>query len=318
MNIQFASDVKSGLKSKPKYLSSKYFYDEKGSKIFQDIMKMPEYYLTDCEFEIFQNNQDKLFDIFSENGKFDLVELGSGDGSKTKILLNNYYQRKADFSYVPIDISLSSIENLEFELNQEMPLLKLNPIAKDYFDALEAIQEGSDARKVVLFLGSNIGNFTYERAKEFLVLVASKLSSGDLLLIGFDMMKDPKIIMEAYNDSNGITKNFNLNLLDRINIEFDADFDLNNFSHHVLYNPISGATESFLISQKKHLVSIKTLQMVVEFEYAEPIKMELSQKYSIDMIEDLAESTGFEVKHNLFDCKSYFCDSIWELRKTKK
>lgn len=311
MNSQFAKDVMNGLSGNPKKLSSKYFYDKQGSKIFQDIMKMPEYYLTDCEFEIFETNKDVFLDLFSEKGKFDLVELGSGDGLKTKVLLRNFYQQKTNFTYFPIDISEDAVINLERELNEEMPELSLNPLNDDYNHSLGKLKTNSKNRKIILLLGSNIGNFKIPDAIEFLNMVSDNLNSGDLFLVGFDLKKDPKLIMNAYDDHHGITARFNLNLLDRINKELGADFDKNNFKHHICYNPVLGMTESFLVSTKSQTVSIKNLDLSVHFDYAEPIWMELSQKYDTEMIEGLAHKTGFEIKNNFFDCKHYFCDSVW-------
>lgn len=312
MDYKFAGDIKEGLLSKPKKLNSKYFYDKKGSELFQDIMKMPEYYLTDAEFEILDTQKDDILKYFASDGKFDMIELGSGDGLKTKILLRHFLKQEKEFQYFPIDISKDAIINLERDLNEEMPELHLNPVIDDYFFAMDELNKNSKARKVVLFLGSNIGNSELTDSVEFLNSISKRLDKGDVLFIGFDLKKDPELILNAYKDPHGITERFNLNLLDRINEELKADFDKQKFKHHVSYNPVNGRTESFLVSKQEHNVYIEKLDIIVHFEYAEAIWMEISQKYDIQMIDNLASKSEFKRIKNFYDCKSYFCDSLWE------
>ncbi|MDC1068629.1 L-histidine N(alpha)-methyltransferase [Candidatus Kapabacteria bacterium] len=312
MDYTFAASVKDGLQETPKRLSSKYFYDEAGSKIFQKIMKMPEYYLTDSEFEILETNANRFFDVFASEGPFDLVELGSGDAFKTKILLKHLLKQDVKFTYVPIDISEKAMIELEKTLHEELTSLNFNPIVDDYFYALDKLSQNSNDRKVVLFLGSNIGNFENAGAAHFLKLISEKLRPDDLLLVGFDLKKDPQIILNAYSDPHGITSSFNFNLLDRINKEFDGDFDKDKFKHHVSYNPVTGQTESYLVALKTHMVEIKRLKLKLKIQYAEPICMELSQKFDTEMINNLAENSEFAVQKNFFDSKGYFCDSLWK------
>lgn len=307
---QFAKDVAKGLSQRPKRLSSKYFYDEIGDKLFQDIMAMPEYYLTNAEFEIFENHKTDILNLF-EGKAFDLIELGAGDGTKTKVLLNHFLAQGADFQYMPIDISDNALILLENDLRENLPELKVNPLQGDYFEVLEKLAGESQKPKVVLFLGANIGNFAKHQAVEFLEALHDTLNKGDLLLIGFDLKKDPATILDAYNDKAGITAAFNLNLLRRINRELGADFDLNAFKHWESYDPISGATRSFIVSTKKQKVYIETLDMAFRFDAWEAIDVELSQKYSLREIDHLAEITGFETKIHFFDKQNYFVDAIW-------
>ncbi|MEO0341435.1 MAG: L-histidine N(alpha)-methyltransferase, partial [Bacteroidota bacterium] len=154
INSDFAHDVAKGLSAQPKHLSSKYFYDERGDKLFQDIMHMPEYYLTDCEFEILDQHKANLLNLIGDQ-YFDLIELGAGDGLKTKILLEHFIQQKADFTYCPVDISGNVLELLENDLEQRWPALDLNPMQGDYFEMLERLHYRSDAKKVILFMGAN-------------------------------------------------------------------------------------------------------------------------------------------------------------------
>lgn len=312
--MTFAEDVLKGLTSNPKFLPSKYFYDERGDQLFQKIMELDEYYLTDCEFEILDKNKARFLEIFnhSENG-FQLIEFGAGDGYKTKILLQHFLEKKANFKYVPIDISQNVLDILSEDLKTNLPDLNVEGLNEDYFKALKKLNLEGTTKKVVLFLGSNIGNFTKKQAKEFLTKLSFNLSDGDLLLIGFDLKKDPDILFSAYNDPKGITSAFNLNLLERINRELGGNFDIDSFKHFPRYDPVSGEMESFLLSSKKQEVFIEALQANIQFDQWEPIHMEISRKYDPGQIEKLAEASGFRQAHYFFDSKQYFVNTIWEL-----
>ena len=165
---------------------------------------------------------------------------------------------------------------------------------------------------MVLFLGSNIGNFTIDEAKTFLSSANKNLNKGDYFLVGVDLKKDPQVILNAYNDRKGITRAFNFNLLTRINNELDANFQLENFEHFPTYDPISGETKSFLISKKDQVVQFNQSDEKIQFKYAEPIFMEVSKKYDIEELEELANSSNFKVVEHFFDCKHYFVNSLWK------
>lgn len=309
MNNQFAQDVLDGLTSTPKTLSSKYFYDEEGDRIFQQIMNLEEYYLTRSEYQIMEENRDQILDIFKKDTtRFNLVEFGAGDGYKTKVLLDHFLSSGADFKYVPIDISGNVLDVLEDSLKQELPSLEVKPIENEYFKALKELENGG-TRNVVLFLGSNIGNFTDARAIKFLKELNEALKDGDLVFIGFDLKKDPEVILKAYNDDSGITRNFNINLLKRINRELHGNFDLAGFKHFPTYDPITGTTKSYLVSTKKQ--SVEIMDSNIEFDEWEPIHMEISQKYSMKDIETLAMQTGFGIIGNFYDSRRYFVNSVW-------
>jgi dimethylhistidine N-methyltransferase len=311
---RFAEDVREGLSSEPKYLHSKYFYDEAGDNLFQQIMELEEYYLTECEAQIFENNKDKILDSFSNNGEvFDLIEFGAGDGMKTKILLNHFVDNNVDFNYIPIDISKSVLDGLTEDLKRTLPKLVIKPICDDYFHALEELNKIDFNMKVILFLGSNIGNFRGDNAIPFLKHLGADMSKKDQLLIGFDLKKDPRVILDAYNDKKGITSEFNFNLLDRINNELGGNFKRENFSHYPTYNPITGETKSYLISLEHQSVRLEKLSQSFTFEKWEPVFTEISQKYSLRDIDHLANHSGFKVEKNFFDQKRYFVDSLWHL-----
>lgn len=315
MDKQFLEDVKMGLSSSPKFLSSKYFYDEAGDKLFQKIMELDEYYLTDCEFEIFTSHKADLLEHFvSACELFHLIEFGAGDAFKTKVLLRYFLEQNVAFEYNPIDISLNVIDQLTVGMNQAFPDLALSPLNLEYFKAVEEIGRQSTCRKVILFLGSNIGNFTETEADNFFLKLAALLKKGDQLLIGFDLKKDPEVILAAYNDRQGITREFNMNLLKRINRELDADFNVSQFYHYPLYDPASGSAKSYLISRKKQQVRIGAIPATLDFEEAELIFMEISQKYGLEDIENYAARAGFRIAANFFDRRKYFVNSLWELK----
>jgi L-histidine Nalpha-methyltransferase len=311
----FAVDVKKGLTATPKTLPSKYFYDAKGDFLFQQIMQMDEYYLTNSEFEILQSSKGDLLKHISDDGQtFDLIELGAGDGTKTKILLEYFLDNGVRFSYSPIDISSNALGVLSADLSKNFPNLKLNCICGDYLESIGASHHKEFERKVVLFLGSNIGNFSHSEARTFIKDLRNKLSPGDFLLIGFDLKKDPEFVLKAYNDRHGITAEFNLNLLERINRELGGRFDISQFKHFPIYDPVKGETRSYIISLRKQKIYIEALEEEFIFEPWEPIHTEVSKKYSLEQITALSETSGFHIVDNFFDHKQYFVDSLWMAR----
>ncbi len=308
----FALDTLKGLTANEKYLLPKYFYDSKGSRIFQDIMQMPEYYLTDCEFEIFTKYKSEMKDLFvNGNAPFELVELGSGDGLKTKILLDHFVEHQVNFKYVAVDISRQANENLDRILKAELPELKTEFKTGDYFKMMNELNNDSDNNKIFLFLGSNIGNFKETECHRFLSQLSALIKQNDKLLIGFDLKKSKDIILKAYDDPHGHTRAFNLNHLVRINREMDADFDIESFKHVAQYNEQTGETKSFLISNKDQSVYIAALEKKIYFQKDEAIYMELSQKFDLETIHHLAQKYGFKVEKNFTDSRNYFVDSLW-------
>ena len=308
----FAEEVRDGLLQNPKTLPSKYFYNEEGDKIFQTIMGLGEYYLTRCEFQIFEDHKDRILNQISSDGApFRLVELGAGDGTKTKVLLSHFLNKKTAFTYAPIDISQNVLDQLSDDLEQNLPGLQIEAIQGDYFDALAGLNAAQDMKEVVLFLGSNIGNFSIPAGQQFLNRLGENMSAGDMLLIGFDLMKNPQTILNAYNDKMGVTSEFNLNLLNRINAELGGDFDPDKFKHFPTYDPITGETKSHLVSTEEQKVYIAELDEYFHFDAWEAIHTEVSQKYSPKMIKQFAAKAGFELVQNFTDECSYFVDSLW-------
>lgn len=311
----FALDVLVGLSDSRKSLPSKYMYDEEGSRLFTRITDLPEYYLTDCEREIIERQRNRIADYVA--GKpFNLVELGSGDGHKTRILIEHFLDRDLDFRYVPIDISRSAMEELLADLGKEYPSLQVEGLVSDYFTGLKWLTNRHKRKNLVLFLGSNIGNFNSGRSRFFLKHLWNSLNDRDNLLIGFDQKKDIDLLEGAYNDSQGITAEFNLNLLRRINRELGGQFDIAKFRHFGTYDVFSGAMESYLVSLEQQEVFIEAIGRSFTFGPWEPIHTEYSYKYLKSDINILAHDTGFAVKEHLYDSRNYFIDSIWEVHKS--
>lgn len=310
-DTQFYKDVLAGLRSVPKHLDAKYFYDANGDKLFQDLMNCEEYYPTNCEMEIFTQKTAELANsLIADGDAFDLIELGAGDATKSSHLLKYLIDQKADFTYLPIDISGNVISYLNITLPVTLPGINITGLQGEYFDMLKKAAAISDKRKVVMFLGSNIGNMPVAEAEDFCRVLREHLSPGDMVLIGVDLKKNPKTVLAAYNDKGGITKRFNLNLLTRINRELNADFEADQFDHYAMYDPESGACRSYLISLQDQQVKINGTENI-SFEKDEYIYMEISQKFSPDQIKNMALATGFKPSAHLLDSKGWFVDAVW-------
>lgn len=309
---QFFEDTLRGLSASPKYLKSKYFYDEAGDALFKEIMECPEYYLTNCEQDIFTNQSGSLADtILSHLSGFDIAELGAGDASKTIYLLDALMKRNAGFTYYPIDISTNIINLLHAQLPIQLPGIVVHGLNGDYFAMLEQLKDISTRNKVVLFLGSSIGNIPLEETTGFFSALKEHLIPGDLVLTGFDLKKDPKVVAAAYNDKGGITARFNLNLLKRINNTYSADFDLGKFKHSPVYDEQTGACKSYLQSLEDQQVHIGETG-IIGFEKGEQVFMEISQKYTVQQTDDIAKAAGFTVLQHFYDSKRWFLDALWQ------
>ncbi|WP_115461121.1 L-histidine N(alpha)-methyltransferase [Winogradskyella aurantiaca] len=307
----FAEDVQQGLSAPQKFLKSKYFYDDNGSRIFQEIMAMPEYYLTDAEFEILSLQSKQIYEALNFDRPFNIVELGPGDGFKTFKLLEYLVNAGKEFFYVPIDISQEAIDALTKRLKEKLPDLNIKPQVGDYFEELKK-NIVSQYPSLLLLLGGNIGNYPKDRAMELLGLFNEHMKLQDKLLVGFDLKKNPLVIKNAYDDPHGITKRFNLNLLLRINRELEADFKIDDFDFYCHYDPMSGEVRSYLVSLRNQSVKIGVLDRVFDFGYGEVIWTELSKKYDFEEIGELADCTYFKLLNNFLDCKHYFTDTLWE------
>jgi len=315
MKAQFQEDVDHGLSQSQKHLSSKYFYDKTGDELFMQIMAMPEYYLTRSELEIFQLQTQEMINALKvkKNQPFDLIELGAGDGTKTKYLLNGLLNAGYQCEYLPVDISLNVLNHLQDSLNEEIPELKVRPQHGDYFDMLSDTRD-SHVPRVVLFLGSNIGNLTDHQATQFIYDLGAYLNSGDKLMIGVDKVKPVDVVLPAYNDKAGLTSQFNLNLLHRINVELGGDFQLDDFYHAPEYTQEEGIARSFLQSKKDQTVTISQTGKSYDFQKGEKIHMEISRKYTTEIMNEIIRDTDFEIIEVLSDNLNYFSDYILQRR----
>jgi L-histidine Nalpha-methyltransferase len=307
----FYNDIIDGLRAENKYLSSKYFYDEAGDKIFQQIMASPEYYPTRCEMEIMQQQSGEMARLFTNySPSFDLVELGPGDATKSWFLLRELQKKHAVFTYYPIDISANVISWLENRLPVNLPGVRLHGLNGEYLEKMQQVKTFSPNPKIVLFMGANIGNMSVPQAIHFCRQLHDSMQPGDLLLIGFDLKKNPRTILDAYNDRQGFTRDFNLNLLTRINRELGADFDRELFEHYPVYDPGTGACKSYLVSRAEQEVHLG--DKTITFKENEAIYMEISQKYALEETENMAAQSGFEPVHTFMDSKRWFADVLWQ------
>lgn len=281
---QFKTEVIEGLsKKQQKTLPSKYFYDKKGDELFVQIMALPEYYLTRAEMEIFQVKTKDLINALglSKDEKYDIVELGAGDGTKTIHLLRELIKQNFDFEYLPVDISKNALQGIEKFLESELPSLVVKSNHNDYFNALQDLKQNGRT-KIILFLGSNIGNLTDELATEFIYQLGSNLHIGDKIILGVDLKKSKDIVLPAYNDSKGTTAQFNINLLDRINAELGANFVINQFVHAPVYDEINGIAISYLKSLTDQKVVIG--EHTFNFQKDELIHTEVSKMYDDEVL----------------------------------
>lgn len=294
----FSRDVLQGLSKTQKEIPSKYFYDERGSELFEQICGLDEYYPTGCEVEIMQHNLEEIADVLG--GGVQLIELGSGSSMKTRLLLK---QCKNLAMYVPVDISDDFLQEVGAGLRNEFPDHDIRPVVADYTSKFDLPENGQISKKVVYYPGSTIGNFTKRRAHKFLNSIGGNLSAGDGLLIGVDLKKDPDLLKKAYNDSEGVTAAFNKNLLARINRELGANFSIDRFKHVAFYNCEEGRIEMHLESLEGQSVTVAGQKFW--FEKGETIHTENSHKYKIDEFEELAGDHFSRLK-TWTDSRNYF------------
>ncbi|WP_191906299.1 L-histidine N(alpha)-methyltransferase [Hymenobacter baengnokdamensis] len=311
---QLAEHLAQGFSQTPKTLSSKYFYDAAGSRLFQQIMSLPEYYPTRTELGIFQEQGAAIGRALAAGATtgqpLAVVELGAGDGLKTKLLLRELLAQPVALTYVPVDISPSAIEELTSSLQQELPGLATEPLVAEYGEALTALAAQPGA-KAVLFLGSNIGNFAPAEQLDFLRNLARPLTPADRLLVGFDLRKDPRRIRAAYDDAQGITAEFNFNLLRRLNAEAGTDFQLADWQHFPDYDPATGAMRSWLVSRRAQTVRVAALAgQAFEIAAWEAIQTESSYKFTLPQITGLAAGAGLRVVQVFQDAAGDFADVV--------
>lgn len=306
----FAQDVLQGLSQNQKYLLAKYFYDELGSELFEEITRQPEYYPTRTEKAILHEIAPELSERLGHD--VSLVELGSGSSAKTIVVLESLLESQGDLHYLPIDISPIILKETAERLDARFPSLDVTPIASQYESGLSRAallvseDEEKPNRKLVLFLGSSIGNLEPQGACSFLRGLRAQLKLEDALLIGFDLQKDVDVLERAYNDGAGVTARFNLNILTRINRELDASFELEDFEHRADYNEPRGRVEMHLKSRREHRVPVDKLNRSFAFAPGETIHTENSYKYTRAQIESYAIASGFRLGDLFTDERDWF------------
>ncbi|MDH3779600.1 MAG: L-histidine N(alpha)-methyltransferase [Nitrosopumilus sp.] len=299
----FAEEISSSLIGNSKFITPKFFYDKKGSDLFEKICTLSEYYPTRTEIDILKNLSIELSSYLDET--FRLVELGSGASVKTRLILDIFTSLQDTTEYFPIDISEILTESSE-QLLKDYDGLHITGIIDTYEGGLEFLKNYDDKKNLIIFLGSSFGNFSPNAGREFLKKINSTMKSGDLFLIGLDLIKDKQILESAYNDSLGVTAQFNLNVLSRINDELDADFNLDNFLHYSIYNKEDQRIEMYLKSLVRQSIIISKSNLLLNLEKNELIHTEYSHKYSLDQIRELLKSVGFKINHVWIDDKKYF------------
>lgn len=299
----FAREVEEGLTSFSKTLPCKLFYDAAGSELFEEITRLPEYYLTRTELEILQEHAGEIVAAAGQN--VTVVELGAGTAAKTCTLLQALTRRQMRVAFFPVDISSSALGEAQERVAAQCPTVSVKPVVADFgrgFGFLRDIK----GRKLVLYLGSSIGNFDPEAAIAMLRQVRSELAQGDALLLGTDLVKDPSILVPAYDDAQGVTAEFNKNVLRRLNRDLQGDFDVASFRHLALWNPMRSRMEIFLESLRSQTATLRLLQMTVKMRAGERIHTENSYKYTVPMVEKMLADAGFKLEQTWFDSRKWF------------
>jgi L-histidine N-alpha-methyltransferase len=297
---QMLRDVRLGLSKSPKQLSPKYFYDERGSELFEEITQLPEYYLTRAERSLLEQ---KIEAIVRAVHPCSLVELGAGSATKTRIILDTMRNSGCAECYVPIDVSRDFLEAAALQLQAEYPDVRIVPVVSDITESFALPSLSSPT--LVVFLGSTIGNFPRDAAVKLLSHVSRLMSPADRFLLGADLIKDTEVISSAYNDSRGITAEFNLNILERLNRELNADFNLRDFQHHAFYNSENHRVEMHLIAGRDHKVIIPEIGEI-RFGKGESILTELSYKYDRAILEEMLLASGLVLEQWIPDNESTF------------
>ncbi|MBE9061342.1 L-histidine N(alpha)-methyltransferase [cf. Phormidesmis sp. LEGE 11477] len=296
-------DVVIGLSSNPRYLPPKYFYDQQGSQLFEQICELPEYYPTRTETAILRENGRA---IAQATGPCEIVELGSGSSTKTRILLDAYQQAGYPLRYLPIDVSDTMLTETAEKLLQEYPQLSIHAIASTYEPALKALPKKQLPARMIAFLGSTIGNLLPEECDKFLASTSETLEAGDYFLLGIDLQKEISILEAAYDDSKGVTAAFNLNMLQHLNQRFRGNFDLENFSHVAKYNKQESQVEMYLESMMAQTVRLEDLDLTVAFEKGDRILSEISRKLNLQEMSSVLSRHKLTIVNNFTDTKQWF------------
>jgi len=299
----FAADVADGLLSCPKTLPCKLFYDSAGSELFEEITRLPEYYLSRAELEILRVRGAEI--AAAAGAGITVVELGSGTAAKTCTLLHGISRRQIRVPYFPVDISPAALNVARQRVEEQCPQVSAHPVVADFSEGFSFLRN-IPGRKLVLYLGSSIGNFNPEPAAQMLTEIRAQLAPGDALLLGTDLVKAESILVPAYDDAQGVTAQFNKNILRRLNRELGGNFDLEYFRHVARWNPAQSRMEIFLESLRAQTVTLRTLGLRLPLAAGELIHTENSYKYTLPMVEDLFAAAAFKRAATWFDDRGWF------------
>ena len=304
---EIVGDVFEGLTKTPKSLPPRLFYDAAGSALFEEITRLPEYYLTRTERALLQQYSAEIAERVGPN--VSVIELGAGTAAKTGTILKALSQRQLRVNYHPVDISSSALQVAVESLNGSYPQVRVHPVATNYI-LDSAFLDSVSGRKLVLYLGSSIGNFEPEEAAGLLTRMRSHMQAGDYLLLGTDLVKDTNVLLPAYDDAQGVTARFNKNILARINRELGGNFDLDSFRHVALWNSERSHIEMHLESTIDQTVEIKLLGLEVPFKKGERIHTENSYKYTVAGVRDFLLRNGFEIESTWTDANNWFATHL--------
>lgn len=310
INQRFEKDILEGLSHNPKFIASKYFYDDAGDRLFQKITTLEEYYLTRCEKEILHEQVTEIAEILGKQSELRIIELGSGDGHKTIPFLKKLADLGLNFDFVPVDISNDVLQQLAKTFKEHIPDGSIHPFAADYFNVHFPEYHGTT---LWMYMGSTIGNLTQQKAIGLLNNLRESAKQEDSFALGYDLRKDPATILTAYNDSQGVTAAFNLNLLTRINRELGANFDLDKWKHYPIYDVITGEAKSYLVSQEAQSVFFPKAEKTIEFEAWEAIHTEISKKFSKNEMGEICAQAGWKNKTMLTDKALNYALSFYKL-----
>ena len=299
----FAQELSHSIRQKQKSISPKFLYDQNGSQLFEKICVLQEYYLTRTEIGILKQIDGKLQSYL--NGNFRLVELGSGSSQKTRLIIDMLTRLQKHVEYFPIDIS-KILKKSSTVLQSDYKNLHITGIIDSYENGLEFVNSYDDMKNLIVFLGSSFGNFDPKNGIKFLQKINSSMKNDDLFLIGLDLVKDKTVLRQAYDDSQGITAQFNLNVLSRINSELGGNFDISKFVHHAVYNENQNKIEMYLRSLAKQTVEIPNANLMLEIDEGELIHTEDSHKYTISQIKQMFEMTGYQIEAMWNDENKYY------------
>ncbi len=296
-------DVIAGLTKNLKTLPPKYFYDDYGSELFEQICELPEYYPTRTETSILEQYADEIAQI---TGSQELVELGSGSSTKTRLLLDAYQKIDNSFTYIPTDVSGGILKDSVLELQEKYPYFSIQGLLGTYEETLTYLESNPQPTRTICFLGSSAGNFSPQEFDNFLTKITRSLQPGNHFLLGIDLHKPKEILEPAYNDAQGITAAFNLNMLSHLNWRFQGNFDLDWFNHKAIYNQAETQIEMYLYCQENVTFSLEILDLKVNFQAGESILTEISRKFDLGILSTQLEAKGLKMKKVYTDPKKWF------------